>query len=125
MSEINIDKKIFNWFFYKVKSFQPHEKNIKIDKYTFVFKRIYVWVKYGKKIMDESMIDWLGPEASPEYLENCSIEFFVYGLSDNYINVRLYKDNNNYKMEIDSGVPKKSIDDFFSAIEGELRGDEK
>jgi len=125
MSEMDIDQKIFNWFFYKVKSLQPHKEDIKIGKYTFAFKYINIWIKYGEKIIDEIMVDRLGSKASPEYLENCSIEFFVYGLSDNYINVRLYKDNNNYKMEIDSGVPKKSIDDFFSAIEGELRGDEK
>jgi len=125
MSEMDIDQKIFNCFFYKVKSLQPHKEDIKIGKYTFAFKYINIWIKYGEKIIDEIMVDRLGSKASPEYLENCSIEFFVYGLSDNYINVRLYKDNNNYKMEIDSGVPKKSIDDFFSAIEGELRGDEK
>jgi len=126
MSELDIDQKIFNWFFYKVKSLQPHEKNIQIGKYTFVFKCIYIWIKFGGKIIDEvEMIDRLGPEASPKFLEKCSIEFFVYGLSDNYINARLYKDNNNYKMEIDYEVPKKSIDNFFRAIEGELSGDEK
>jgi len=81
--------------------------------------------KVWGKIMDESMIDWLGPEASPKYLENCSIEFFVYGLSDNYINTTLYKDNNNYKIKIDYEVPKKSIDEFFNVIENEIEGDKK
>jgi len=125
MTEINIDQKIFNWFFYKVKSLQPHEKNIKIGKYTFVFKHIYVWIKYGEKIIDEIMINRLGSKASPEYLESCSIEFFVYGLSDNYINARLYENNNSYKMEIDYEVPKKNIEENFNIIENDIRGDKK
>ena len=125
MSEMDIDQKIFNCFFYKVKSLQPHKEDIKIGKYTFAFKYINIWIKYGEKIIDEIMVDRLGSKASPEYLENCSIEFFVYGLFDNYINGSLYKDNNNYKMKIDYEVPKKSIEEIFNIIENNIRGDKK
>jgi len=125
MNEVDINQKIFNWFFEKIRSLQSHEKNIKIDKYTLVFKHINVNIKFDEKIIDIIMINRLGPKTSPEYLENCSIEFFAYGLSDNYTNIGLYKDDNNYKINIHPELPEKSIDKFLNIVKDEINGDEK
>jgi len=125
MNKIDIDRKTFMWFIKKVKDLKPNKKEIKIGKYIFDFKYVRVKIWFGE-MYDEVDFPAISSRATKMDLENIlMLEFWVYGLDNNYITtVEMHKnDNENYQMYIYPDRTKEDINEFINAIYDEINKD--